>query len=1573
MENIYANPHAYAEREKTPEEVQEDAAEAAKVEGFRAKAREQGALNAFLQAATSSLTWSASDLAQMGVAAAKGGAEGAADFARLQQARELEYPTATKIGEFGVPIIKALATGGVSLLADIPAGVERLAVRQAARSAARTASKKTLEELSKTAPQAVLGSTMRQAAQAAEKAAAEAAAKKVEELALKRAAQEAAKQATKPGVVGKAVSAASKAAEKAYGASVFGVTEKANRFVEEKVVKRFIKKGASEAEKSAIKSLAKDLAVKVPVRAATVGVIDMPLFTLQHGVREAVLSRDPQTVGESLASNLKLSVLEGAKFGGYFGLAEAVLPRALKVAKGAWGIAAEKMPIFGREAKRKLWTQAGAEQETGVVTSTADWMFENKERLDTVARAWPEQQHGRFFDVIRDLEPSDAEFFTRNHDLIVEAANNFVGNQSTMFVNTLRKLPELQRVWMIENAPKLAEVSAQRRGLWLAIASTFDKDHGSFSVDAANELLNVAKNAAAPIGGVDEIATKLYATKKAQIEATRDMLKTAYSRLAEDDSIVLGSIGEPGGPPDSKTIIDFSYDLAQDIKALVSSAKNSKLRHAKSVISSLESALKDYEDGLQKVIGGDYRVVVEPPSPELEIMSQLSRQREAYERGVRKVIFEKDGMVIEPPKPEPDVVSQLGQGREGVVVEPPKPQPSSMSQLGQGREGYERWAAERAAQRIAEEIEAPLARVDQPLSPTEAYLEREAAFKEARGYVPGPLKFRVGMTRAQREQIKQANLRRSEMFERMGALVQLRQGAMSPDKLKIVLEESGITGAEADQFVSDLIRKNMARAYERGTSVKQTPVEQAIDEVLKARTSGVEPVTPSWAAALEPTRVRTPSWSDPATWTDPARFKQATAEAESKFQAVVDSFKPSESPTFADQAESYLLAEARRQSDEMINAAYSRLPKVPQLTPQQIVKISELQRGLRSAIGETVSQGRLAEFGAKPKFQSRYTRANGVARAAYGAAREVIQSREVWGEAGAMRGEVDNVYSEFMNEIGQSGSFRAAFMRKGVRGGKDKAVQSSVSLKRVRSYVKSMSKQLALKADQAAQSELAPIEQLLGRQLMTQKEAASVDSWNNINNIMRNAIDVVDRRLPDLVSAPRSLKGKTKLASYVSDLNQTKQFLNKLRQLNDRALEQNLSAEKKMADTQMVKELIQKTKQQIDPEFSPQIMEGAIGDPLKQVSLASAVTPFGFGPMAKIGLGVRLANKVGQMVKARWQVAPQLRAMVEADLRADLVFKTIDRSLSGMIDLFKTYSIMERVRSGDVAAEATPQVSQEDRELYEEQQQVREGIDLDDEDEGKSPQQQNEQPKTQDQLLYEEQERLKKELELEDEQEHTLNILNRARSISTDPSILMENMNDAGSEVMGVIPESFAAATETVSRIAKEIAMIAPERPIGMLDAETLTTDQIARISRVSELASNPQIVINSIADGSLTQSDVDSVARMYPQLTQQMRFAVYSKLQDAQSQKIDIPFQSKIAAERFLGLAISTETSASVARAAQSVYSRGRPNGPGRPRETMTPAMVANRSSGRVYGASNLGIANRLLTDKQRSESRNA
>lgn len=1542
---------------QTPEEQQaeqeSDALLDKQAEKYRAKAREEGFWPTLLGNAASSMTYMATDIARVGAAGVQGmitgGTEGAKtaalEWAAEQRARELEHPIASKIGEYGVPIVTTLGTLGAAAFATLPSFLERQAIKQVGKEAARAMGKEVLRQAEARGERAVLGATLKEATILSEAAAQRAMAQEAERRVVQKLRNEAAKTAER-----KLVERAAKTGAEKLGKSVafiqknnvFGVAHRLSRAVsapvEKKIADTFFREGMSKVEKSSARLLAENAIVKVPLRATTAATIDMPLFTLQHGLRESLLNMDPEAGAEYFTSHIGTEMLEGLKWGGYFGLAESALPILWSNAKNLSTTISENIPWFGRKSKLNLWTSEGAEMKTGVNKSTAEWMMENKEELDSVARSWPEKKHGRFFDLVRDMDPDDAAFFMKNSDHIINAADSFGEKLAPAFVGRLRELSEQQRVWAIENSSSLASLERSRPGLGSSVLATLDNTHGAFDADAANDLVRVAQNSIKSKGDIEAVSRSLYSKKKAQVLATREMLEMAYKRMSEDDSLILQSIGQPGGPASAQNIVDSSFDVADTLRALFGAARGHKLRHAKAVMSSLENAVEEYRSGLESIVGKDSRKII---SPAESITSQLAPKggREAFERWEREFNLSRIREAVE----------------KGEPLAPDAPRALTRTELDLAEDNARKSGLLKPKTSKPQEISTSI--------PTDVYS------REVYSRLPTASNQLGVSSEYLAEQATQSAIdrrRRLSVLRDINASEQM----VTKKRLTELLKQNGLKGKEADQFVKDILIKRMQSNLEQGLRMPEAlPTEQRIDQVLSSRMApSPRIIRPEWSVpSLTPGDegfLRTPAFFDPA------RAKEAKKQANSVYRAL--------SKGYAAETPKLSFVELVEQHYADLDRAAASASKQIELTGDQVVRIARLQRDLRSAIGEIVSQGRLQEFGAKPQFQSRYMRANGVAKNAYGIVKQAVQSPKIWGQAGAARGEVDNVFSEFMREMGQSGSFRKHFMSGGTKLGKSDTVKQSVSLKKVSAFVDRFKKQLESQADAATDQAISEAEHLLGRSLTRSRESAAADSWHNMNKIMKDAIDVVERRIPDLVAPPPALKLsiKPQNARDISVLSRekelhSKKFFNSLREMNQRSMDEMIAAEKRFADTRVIDDIMQRAAQQSQAAESGVSSVGELGElgaELPPLKLGSVISPFGLGPLAKVGLALRISGKVSQQLKYRWQIDSQLRSMVEADMKSTDRFRAMQSASDRLMKSLESQNVPEllRIRKsyGSVAT------SEQDLELYRQQQES--------DKEAERYRQENSQEtealppadESEEERLYREQQRIDEEAK---QAEHAINILNRARSISEDPNILMKNMEDAGGRIAGLMPERFSHATQATARMAQEIAMIAPPRPLGLLDRETLTKDQISRINNVSLLASAPEILFDRVMDGSLTQNDVDVVSRIYPRIAQDIKVAVYSNLQQCAERGISVPYPTLCAANRLLGISTSASTSASVARSAQGVYSQGRPNGPGRPRETMTPAMVANRSSGRVYGASNLGVANRLLTDKQRSESRNA
>lgn len=1377
-----------------------------------------GMLRAFGRGVVGDATYGVSDLTEMGAAAAvSNDLSKAAIKADEIRADELAYPVASAAGSFLLPaasIIGGLVSGGLLPLAAAGASaVGSLGKKLLRRKAAKTIEGRVVSRIASEAGQELSQRLVAQAGQEAlelgskdllTELAQESGQKLLEQAASEVVEKQVERKARSITIdkIGRVVSAPFKAASKAYsytpGGAADALGDLVNKKVQDGLRKRVFKAApevTSNAGRSVLRELGEGIAVKLPARAAS-ALVELPLYSLGAAARESALSMDFNAGAEYLSSNVVNNFLSGGEMYGYFGLAEAALPASLKLAGKALGVTADYLPIFGRLKKVDLWTSDGAVKQTGVLPTTSEWMFDNKEMLSDAAELWDDAKYGSLFDTIRGLDPRDAEYFVRNHSQILEAASKLPDTQSREFVSRLRLLSDSQRGFLINNMDLISDIESAKPGFSRAIGKMIDGQNGALELDSAQEILHAARDASLSSVSVLDVSKNLFARKTEQVATTGDLLRLAFDRMSKDVGDIVSSFGQPGGPASAGVVIDGAHDLADSIKAAIASAKehskSTGLKYSKNVLSKLESAVSDYQESLESLVGKDSRKPVSVDDLVAEQTQMYKKKMDALARGQ--------------PDPTP----------EGYSFD------AMMNRMFGGDDVID--------------TANPLAAASSDLAPS-----------------------------------------------------------------------TKVNGA----FI-DAVNANKG-AVETAASVAEASAERTLDA--------------------------------------------KTAQ-----------------------------------------------------------KIHELQRNFRSVIGEVVSYGRSSTYGAKPQFTKRFVRATGLADVIYGFARSTLQDPKIWGEAGAARGAIDNVYSRYMTETGNNGLFRKNFMKKTMRSSTSKKVRYEVDFDLVAKFVSNLGKTVNEEADAMVRQTLSRVEDITGQKIHYSPLASPFDSWNNMNQIMKDSVDVVTRYLPDLLDQTDPKFVNALGTSRVATGDQTAEFLNVLSEINNRVVSESNFATSRMRSSERIDKLIDDSKKYLDQDrlvdLDPQGMpKGSLGPDLKPISPSSVLGPF--NPFYAVSQAYRVIDAANKGLRSRWQVASQLKSMVQADRVANAIRKGINQKAETLFRLGSRASsdprIMQLLRIAK-KQHAGEMLTEDERLAFEQQNEIFKDI-IADENEGEpgsatgrgqssGDSEQDQQDRFNEIISNDEdiapsdtptgvsdQPRINQDMPEGKEQapksispsapslsdEDVVRIIKSSRDLSSNDDMLMGRMQESAGEVMGSLPQTISSASSVMRRVSSEIARVAPRKPTTILGKEQFNEQQVERVKRIMEIASNPHSIIDGVMDGSLTGDDVDSLDRIYPSTSMEIKLAVQQTMQRFSDEGIDVPFPIQYAAEKLLGVPVTASASAAVARSAQGVYSQGKQRGPGRPRETMTPAMVANRSSGRVYGASNLGMANRLLTDKQRSETRNA
>lgn len=186
--------------------------------------------------------------------------------------------------------------------------------------------------------------------------------------------------------------------------------------------------------------------------------------------------------------------------------------------------------------------------------------------------------------------------------------------------------------------------------------------------------------------------------------------------------------------------------------------------------------------------------------------------------------------------------------------------------------------------------------------------------------------------------------------------------------------------------------------------------------------------------------------------------------------------------------------------------------------------------------------------------------------------------------------------------------------------------------------------------------------------------------------------------------------------------------------------------------------------------------------------------------------------------------------------------------------------------------------------------------------------------------------------------------IRRAHELLANPDELARLMEEQSHAVVEDMPETTSEVSLLAMRAAKVLAAAAP-MPDGLaLDTHTWSPAERARFRRIEAVVNEPTAVVDRAMEGTLTREEVSAVEEVYPNAMRDIRTQIMGKL-DEDRRRGKIPTQqARQALETILGVPLTTNSTPAAVRRIQGVFGGARRGETARPTDTVRPMPGAAR-----------------------------
>lgn len=138
--------------------------------------------------------------------------------------------------------------------------------------------------------------------------------------------------------------------------------------------------------------------------------------------------------------------------------------------------------------------------------------------------------------------------------------------------------------------------------------------------------------------------------------------------------------------------------------------------------------------------------------------------------------------------------------------------------------------------------------------------------------------------------------------------------------------------------------------------------------------------------------------------------------------------------------------------------------------------------------------------------------------------------------------------------------------------------------------------------------------------------------------------------------------------------------------------------------------------------------------------------------------------------------------------------------------------------------------------------------------------------------------------------------------MTNDPSLLTNHLST--SQTGHYLPQHQVSLTQTTSTAAQYLAKLRPQsyRNAPLDKMIQPTPEQQFRYNRALDIANQPNIVLQSVKDGTLTQTDLQDLQAMYPAVYKQLSQMVTQGALDSQNNEESLPYKTRMGLSLFLG-----------------------------------------------------------------------
>ena len=139
----------------------------------------------------------------------------------------------------------------------------------------------------------------------------------------------------------------------------------------------------------------------------------------------------------------------------------------------------------------------------------------------------------------------------------------------------------------------------------------------------------------------------------------------------------------------------------------------------------------------------------------------------------------------------------------------------------------------------------------------------------------------------------------------------------------------------------------------------------------------------------------------------------------------------------------------------------------------------------------------------------------------------------------------------------------------------------------------------------------------------------------------------------------------------------------------------------------------------------------------------------------------------------------------------------------------------------------------------------------------------------------------------------------QVNEFASNPEMLLKQTGDLGH----YMPNHAALATQSSARALQYLARLKPndakQAPLDKTPVPNKAAE--AKYNRALDIANKPLLVMDSLRNGTLTQTDVQHLAAMYPALTRKLQTQLGQEMIDAVSIGREIPYKTKMSLSLFM------------------------------------------------------------------------